>query len=404
MEILRNEMRKCFDFFMDYSNHDETSDGYGLILDRTNDLGRCSIAAVGSKLSALVIGVENGYITYDEALKITKGTLRTLLFNVDHHNGFYAHFVDMKTAKRLGKTEYSTIDTGLCLNGVIIVEAYFNDEEITDMATKLITRVNYKDMQFEKDGKSVLHMAINPDKDGSYASELYSDGYIWHWDMYAEQLMMYFQAAMQDDFSDEEIIDLYNGFDRFYDEKNDMIYTPDGSLFIYQFSHGWFPFQKYLDCNGVNWFENSKKAAMLNREFCINDQFENHNEYFWGLSAGDTDEGYRVFGADPRENKVIETNATIQPYALISCINFMPEIVIESVEEIMKKYPNAFGEYGFSDGLNPENGWVCPNYLGIDKGITILMLDNYFNGNMWKIYESSKFVQKAIKRLKMTEV
>jgi len=81
-ELLDLEMRKCFDFFWETSNHEKDSPGYGLMLDRSNNPAVSSIASVGFALTGIVIGILHKYITYEAGLERVKGTLHTLLYNV----------------------------------------------------------------------------------------------------------------------------------------------------------------------------------------------------------------------------------------------------------------------------------------------------------------------------------
>ena len=105
-ELLDLESRKCFDFFWNEATTDSDSPGYGLIRDRVpGDDKISSIASVGFGLTALVIGVERGWITYDQGHERALGTLHTLLNNVEQVNGFFYHFVDMDTAKRAWNCE-----------------------------------------------------------------------------------------------------------------------------------------------------------------------------------------------------------------------------------------------------------------------------------------------------------
>lgn len=65
-KVLELERKGCFRFFWEQANTDPKSPGYGLIADITTDPGRASIASVGFGLSAIIIGVERGFITYDQ--------------------------------------------------------------------------------------------------------------------------------------------------------------------------------------------------------------------------------------------------------------------------------------------------------------------------------------------------
>ena len=123
--ILEKELQGSFDFFRDFTNLNPGSKGFGLTADSTKKPHKASIASIGFALSLWIIAVERGYLNHDRALEITHKTLQTLLHHASHHRGFFAHFLDMENAKRAGKCEYSTIDTALCLHGVITAVAYY---------------------------------------------------------------------------------------------------------------------------------------------------------------------------------------------------------------------------------------------------------------------------------------
>src|SRR4029079_1461546 len=82
-----------------------------------------SIAAVGFALTAYPIGVERGWITREQARKRVLATLRffegapsgAASSGVTGHQGFYYHFLDMKTGLRFREVELSTIDSTLLM-------------------------------------------------------------------------------------------------------------------------------------------------------------------------------------------------------------------------------------------------------------------------------------------------
>jgi hypothetical protein len=53
-----------------------------------------------------------------------------------------------------------------------------------------------------------------------------------------------------------------------------------------------------------------------------------------------------------------------------------------------------YGKYGFKDAFNLDKGWWAEEYLGIDVGITMVMIENFRSGLVWE-----KFMRlEAIKR------
>jgi hypothetical protein len=55
-----------------------------------------------------------------------------------------------------------------------------------------------------------------------------------------------------------------------------------------------------------------------------------------------------------------------------------------------------YTHYGFVDAFNPNNGWVNPDVIGIDLGITILSAENLRTGNVWRWFMRNKEIPKAM--------
>ena len=77
------------------------------------------------------------------------------------YKGFYYHFLDMRTGKRVWQCELSLIDTALLIAGVLVAGCYFDAEgerEIREMADALYRRVDWRWAQngkpeaFHRDG------------------------------------------------------------------------------------------------------------------------------------------------------------------------------------------------------------------------------------------------------------
>jgi hypothetical protein len=51
--------------------------------------------------------------------------------------------------------------------------------------------------------------------------------------------------------------------------------------------------------------------------------------------------------------------------------------------------------------MNSEQNWYATTYLGIDKGSTLLMIDNALYGDVWELYMKHPRIQKAIAKLGM---
>ncbi|NWF68485.1 MAG: hypothetical protein HXY40_05315 [Chloroflexi bacterium] len=402
--LLLREIQGSIDFFLHFTNLDPHSPGFGLTVDCTKAPHIASIAASGFALTAWVIASERGLLPRQRALDITRGTLHTLLRNVSHQRGFFAHFLHMDSAQRWGKCEYSTIDSALCLNGVITAAAYFQDEQVRQMAAELLERVDWRFIVFETEGKTRFRMAYNPDKGGDYVSG--EPGFIGQWDMAAEQKMMYLQAAAH--LEPDVARRLYHGFRRDTGrfDGHDIIITPGGTLFVYQFTEAWLNTGAYLDPDGVDWFANTRLAARANRSFCLAhaQQFKTYHANSWGLSAGDCPTGYEVAGSTPALHEPYHTG-TVSIYSAIACLPFMPDETLAMIAYLYREHPQTWGQYGFFDAYNlaVDPPWYSQALYGIDKGCSLLMIENYLTGLVWNTYTNSPYIQNALRILNFSK-
>lgn len=281
-DLLLKELRKSYNFFIKEANLDEKSNGYGLIRDKNKYADEvASIASVGYGLAALIIGVNRKWISYKKAYKRVNKTLDTFINNVENQNGFYYHFINMKTGKREWNCEISIIDTAIFICGAITAGEFFGSE-IKEKAEKLYKKINWE--WYRNKENNYFYMGYKPET-----------GFWGEWDMYAEQLIVYILGVASPTYPiNKEMYDDMKKEKTNYEEIEDIIYTYCGTLFTYQFSHAWIDFRNRIDDNGINWFENSQKATLANRKYCINnmDRFKTFGENSWGLTPCIGPDGY----------------------------------------------------------------------------------------------------------------
>ena len=68
------------------------------------------------------------------------------------------------------------------------------------------------------------------------------------------------------------------------------------------------------------------------------------------------------------------------------------------MEHYYNDIPKLWGKYGFKDAFNLEgqNPWFSKEYIGIDKGICLIMMENYLNGTIWQYFMKNEYVKKGI--------
>lgn len=381
-----------FQFFWDEANVDPNSPGYGLIRDRApGQKNMASIASMGFGLTAYAIGAERGWVGTEDAFERSRGMLLTMLRHADHRHGFFHHFLHMETAKQYEGCEISVIDTAIFLCGAITAGEYFGGE-VKRLAGELYERVDW-------------NWYRNPKTNQFYMGYLEQDGgHFGKWDHYAEQFMMYFLGAGSPTHPVNP--EMFYDFDRYvgsYGGFHPIIHSTQGALFVYQFSHAWFDLRGRKDRDGVDWFENSVLASKAARQFCIDraDRYKTFGPNSWGLTACDGPGGYSGgYGADPNTAEEDFVDSTIAPCGAAGSIVFTPKESIDALLHFYNEVPGLWGPYGFRDAFNldAEPAWVGEDVIGIDKGITLLMIENYRSGFVWKLFMNNKYAQEGMER------
>jgi len=91
-------------------------------------------------------------------------------------------------------------------------------------------------------------------------------------------------------------------------------------------------------------------------------------------------------------------DGTVPAYGAIGSIVFRPEQAIAAMQNY-RTYERFWSIYGFKGSYNlsySSNGWFANDIIGIDKGISVLMLENYMSHMIWDIYMEVPYIQDAI--------
>jgi hypothetical protein len=128
----------------------------------------------------------------------------------------------------------------------------------------------------------------------------------------------------------------------------------------------------------------------------------------------------RGIGYPPSHGMLGESrdDGTIAPTAAASSIVFTPKLSIQGIREMRARYgKHIYSEYGFLDAFNlsftfeielrrgrviPDFGWVADDYLGIDQGPIILMVENYRSGFVWNVMRENAHIRRGLKRAGFT--
>jgi hypothetical protein len=155
---------------------------------------------------------------------------------------------------------------------------------------------------------------------------------------------------------------------------------------------------------GITYFENSRRATLAQRAYATANPggWVGYSDSLWGLTASDIKGGYNARGAPPAMND----DGTITPTAPVSSIAFAPDEVLPVIRNLYTNYPSAFGGYGFVDAFNPSLNpvWYDTDYLGIDEGPIVLMIENHRTGRVWNRFMENADILTGLSRAGFTVV
>jgi hypothetical protein len=221
-------------------------------------------------------------------------------------------------------------------------------------------------------------------------------------------------------------------WDRFQGQE----YVQFAPLFGHQYSHIWIDFRNvqdaYMRSRGIDYFENSRRATLAHRTYAITNPsaWRGYGSDAWGLSASDgpLDSTFSVEGQSrtfhtywARGASTVELNddGTLAPTAVAGSVAFAPEIAVSALVAMRRTYGDAlFGKYGFIDAFNPtlrtpgpllHHGrivdglaWFDTDYLGIDQGPILAMVENLRSGFVWTLMRQNSSVVRGLCRAGFT--
>jgi len=426
--LIEDLERRSFDYFWELGNP-----ANGLIPDRWPSKSFSSIAAVGFGLTSYGVGVERGWISREQALHRSLVTLRFFASapqgaaaeGMSGHQGFFYHFLKMDTGARDARSELSTVDTTLLVSGMLFAQSYFDRDTADEREVRVLAEQIYRriDWTWAQARPPRIGMGWSPEK-----GMLDPD-----WQGYNEAILVYILALGSP--THPVGADAYAAWSSTYDRswgsfhgQEHLSFPP---LFGHQYSHVWIDFRglqdDYMRRRGIDYFENSRRAVYSQRAYAIANpsNWKGYGENVWGLTASDgpIDASFdyrgqpRLFRTYSARGAGIEytlDDGTIAPTAAAASLPFAPEIVIPAITEMHRRYgKDIYRRFGFIDAFNPSfdypvkpqhgrvvpgTGWVDDDYIGIDQGPIVLMIENHRSELVWKVMRNNPHIRRGLRR------
>lgn len=391
--------KQTFKYFWDFAHPVS-----GMARERSNeayDYGNevVTTGGTGFGIMNIIVAADRKWISRDTAAKfLLKMVL--FLYKADSYHGVFPHWMNGATGKTIPFSRKDDgadlVESSYLFQGLLCARQYFNGN--TRVERDLRNRINglWNDVEwswFTKGGEDVLYWHWSPNN--GWAMNFPVRGF-------NECLIMYVLAASGDNYPVPPSVyhkgwaqsNFFKNGKSFYGHELPLGFDYGGPLFFSQYS--------FLGLNPTNlkdryadYWKQNQNHTLINHDYCVDNpkKFKGYGADCWGLTAGDTYDGYNAYSPENDEG-------TIAPTAALSAFPYTPEYSMKALRHFYYDLGDKiWGEYGFVDGFNETRNWYAKSYLAIDQGPIVAMIENYRSGLLWKLFMSCPEVQRGLKKL-----
>ncbi|WP_420399261.1 glucoamylase family protein [Flagellimonas sp.] len=368
----------------------------------SHDKDVITIGGSGFGLMAILVGVERGFISREQALLHYEKAV-SFLEKADRFHGAWPHWLQPsgKTAPFSPKDNGGDlVETAFLIQGLLTVKAYFGngneqEQQLCERIQNLWEEVEWD--WYTKNGEKVLYWHWSPE---------------YQWEMnfpvggYNEALIMYILAASSPTHPIEKSV-YEKGWAKSGNITKDTVYygleteldhyehdsSPVGPLFWAHYSYLGLNPKGLTDAYADYWKLNVNHARIHYNHSMENPKgFKGYGEKCWGLTSSYSPKGY----ASHRPDRDI---GVISPTAALSSMPYTPKESMRFLRYIYTEQDSLVGKYGPYDAFSLDKNWYLPRYLAIDQGPIPVMIENHRSGLFWKLFMSNQEVQKGLDKL-----
>ena len=394
-ELLTLVQKKTFGYFWDFGHPVS-----GMARERSTSGNTVTSGGTGFGVMAMIVAAEREFITRDEALQRIRQIVTFLDTRCTRYHGAFAHWINGETGETLPFSTYDNgadmVETSFLFQGLLTARQYFNSNAPAE--TKLrgdITRL-WEEIDwtwFRKEDENVLYWHWSPQH--KWQINLKIEG--WN-----ESLITYLLAAASPTHSiPKGVYD--QGWARNGGMRNGASYHgltlplgPDygGPLFFAHYSF------LGLNPNGlkdeyVDYWEQNRNHTLINYNYCVENPqgYSGYSQHCWGLTASDGNQGYSAHS--PTNDKGV-----ITPTAALSSMPYTSEESMAALHFFYYKLGDRlWKQYGFIDAFNLTEEWYANDFLAIDQGPIIVMIENYRTGLIWNLFMDIPEIQAGLTKL-----
>ncbi len=385
-ELLELVQRQSFHYFREGA-HPHSA----LAFDRRPRQGGADDAPVaiggsGFGIMALIVACERAWVSREEALARCARML-DCLEQAPRYHGIYPHFIRGDTGATMPFSPQDDggdlVETSFLFQGLLCARAYFDrtapaEAGLRERITRLWNEAEWN--WYVQRGHQALTWHWSPVHGFALDHEIHG----WN-----ECLITYLLAAASPSYPITAEAyhrgwaagrDFRNG--RSFDEI-ELPLGPDwgGPLFFTHFSFCGLDPRGLADTYADYWRQNVNHTR-INYAWCVRNphHYRGYGPACWGLSASDSVQGYAAHSPD-------NDLGVISPAAALASFPYAPQAAMAALRHFYQDLGGRIlGRFGFVDGFSEQVDWYADSFLAISQGPTVVMIENYRSGLMWKLF------------------
>ncbi|RKX84787.1 MAG: beta-glucosidase [Spirochaetes bacterium] len=348
---------------------------------------------------SILIGVERGYITRQQAVERMTIIVQFLSEKADRFHGAWAHWFDTTTgvAKPFSPNDDGAdlVETGFMIQALLTAQQYFTNETPEETLVRNTIQTLYEEVEWDwfTNGNNYLLWHWSPNYE--FEKNLQIKGW--------NEAMITYILAIASPTHSIPVEYFHTGWvgDNYVD-RLDLNARDDkgGNLFTaYSSFRSLTPYlkDKYIIQAGYKTYhERARHQALLNREWCISktSTYWYYSEKCWGITSSKDPAGYK-------HHKPIESsdNGTIAPTAAFASMPYTPEeslIALHHFHEDLKDRGIWNDDYGFYDAFNFDQNWIADDFLALDQGPLLIGIENYRTGFLWDLLIQNQSIKQSL--------
>lgn len=410
-ELLEMVQRYTFRYFWEHA--DPTTGWAKERMPNPRDGDIVTSGGTGFGIAALITATERGWVSreavVDRMLKITAASEQ-----LERFKGMWAHWYNPVTGSVHNFSAYDDggdiVESAFLAQGLLTARQYFNKNNAKEKQLRQEISALWQSMEWSwyTKGENILywHWSKNHGWAMNHPIKGYNEALIVYVLAAASPTHPISEAPYHKGWAADTVKTFRNGEDYYgislpLGDKSQK----GGPLFFAHYSFmGLNP--RGLQDRYANYWQQNRRHTLINRAYSMDNPFgwQGYSEDLWGLTAGDhVPEGYSAHAPGMYSDR-----GTIVPTGALSSMPYTPEYSMQVLKNLYYNHGKyMFGPVGFYDSINLSASTdpakqVRQNYLAIDQGPIVGMIENYRTALLWNHFMQDPDVRRGLHKLGFT--